>query len=288
MDGVTLPTPATSKVNDADPGVTSARDRTRERVRRHRALKRQAASIEFVRTDASLFLHPDRLSQKAGVPKRHLRRMALKELVDNALDAATTAMLTRIDGDTYVVTDDGPGLDPERVVKLFCVTRPMMSTKLIRRPTRGAVGNGLRVATGAAFASGGGLVVESHGARQELEFDRTSGETLVLHSGDSSVTTGTQVTIHFGPALPIDEHADSWGRAAIRLAGQSASPMLTHPDWYSETGFRELCESARGTARELASLFGIDLCNARSRSIEQRSIHRRRALHRPRRSGRPA
>jgi len=53
------------------------------------------------------------------------------------------------------------------------------SSKLIRRPTRDAVGNGLRVATGAAFASGGGLVVESKSNRQELTFDRVTGETVV-------------------------------------------------------------------------------------------------------------
>src|SRR3954465_2050218 len=107
------------------------REKTRERVRRHRALKKQAAAIEFIRTDASLFLHPDRLSQKAGAPKHHLRRMALKELVDNALDAPT-ASLKAIDQDTFAVQDDGPGISPAKVSKLFSVTRPMMSTKLIR------------------------------------------------------------------------------------------------------------------------------------------------------------
>jgi hypothetical protein len=129
-----------------------ARQQTRDRVRRHRAAKKQAAAIQFVRTDASLFLHPDRLSQKAGAPKHHLRRMALKELVDNALDAAVTVTLTELDGDTFIVEDNGPGLDAQQVVELFSVTRPMMSTKLVRRPTRGMVGNGLRVATGTAFA----------------------------------------------------------------------------------------------------------------------------------------
>jgi hypothetical protein len=46
------------KVNGTDPSVATKRDRTRERVRRHRAAKKQAAAIEFVRTNASLFLLP--------------------------------------------------------------------------------------------------------------------------------------------------------------------------------------------------------------------------------------
>lgn len=249
--------------------VATAREKTAARVRRHRAAQRQAASIEFIRTDASLFLHPDRLSQKAGAPKAHLRRMALKELVDNALDAAPTATIEEVDPDTFIIQDDGPGIDPDRVVDLFSVTRPMMSTKLIRRPTRGAVGNGLRVATGAAFASGGGLVVESRGARQALDFDRVTGETVVTGAEASTVTAGTRITVTFGPALPRDAQAATWAAEAIALAGEAASPMLTHPDWYSDLGFQELTSAARGTAQDLASLFGIDLCNAPRDAIEQ-------------------
>jgi hypothetical protein len=133
-----------SKVNDATASVTQ-REKTRERVRRHRAASKQATLIEFVRKDAILFLHPDRLSQKAGAPKAHLRRMAVKELVDNALDAADKVVLMPLDNDTFVIEDDGPGIAPKKVVTLFSVIRPMMSTKLIRHPTRGMVTGGRRV-----------------------------------------------------------------------------------------------------------------------------------------------
>ncbi|RAL98402.1 ATP-binding protein [Agrobacterium sp. MS2] len=255
--------------NGAASSVTSAKEQARERKRRQRAREKQVASIEFVRTDASLFLHPDRLSQKAGAPKHHLRRMAIKELVDNALDAAPTAELTEIDEDTFVVTDNGPGIDPEKVATMFSVTRPMMSTKLIRRPTRGMVGNGNRVVAGAAFASGGMLVVESHGVRQELSFDKTTGDTIVSSRGDSEVAEGTRITIKFGPAIPRDIAASVWGMVAITLAGEASSPMLTHPDWYSEAAFDELREAARGTAQDLASLFNVDLCHASGDLFEQ-------------------
>jgi hypothetical protein len=267
---MTKPNPELPHVSpDAElDAVAARREQTRARVARHRALKRQAASIEFVRTDASLFLHPDRLSQKAGAPRHHLRRMALKELVDNALDAASTVTLTE-DPDTFVVQDDGPGFDPEKVFTLFSVTRPMMSTKVVRRPTRGMVGNGLRVATGAAFASGGTIVVESRGVRQELTFDRETGETMVAGREPCWVGEGTRITIRFGAALPRDESATSWGDVAIRLAGPSARPMLTHPDWYSEPAFEELVAAARGTAQDLATLFGVDLCNAPVDTIER-------------------
>lgn len=259
--------------------MTSARDKARERKRRQRATERQAASIEFVRTDASLFLHPDRLSQKAGAPKAQLRRMAIKELVDNALDAALNVTLTAVDGDTFIIADDGSGIAPEKAKIMFSVTRPMMSTKLVRRPTRGAVGNGLRVATGAAFASGGSITVESQGVRQQLGFDRATGETVVRHRSASKVDIGTTITISFGAGLPTDPWATLWGDLAVRLAGASASPMLTHPGWYSELAFAELVEAARGTAQDLASLFGVDLCHAVSNIVDQgQSTEQRRDI----------
>lgn len=245
------------------------REQGRERARRHRALKKQSAQIQFVRTDANLFLHPDRLSQKAGVPKAQLRRMALKELVDNALDAASNATLTELDPDIFVIEDDGPGISPRRVVELFSVRRPMISTKLMRRPTRGMVGNGLRVATGAAFASGGKLTVESRGVQQQLSFDRGTGETVVVDSRESSVAGGTRITVEFGPAIPRDTYTTEWANVAIQLAGHSANPMLTHPRWYSEPAFSELIQAARGSAQALAENFGVDLRNASSRSVEQ-------------------
>src|SRR3954468_23926871 len=153
------------------------------RQRRSRERRRIAREVEFVRADWALFLHPDRLPQKAGCPRDRLRAMILKELVDNALDAGAEVDLQPLDGSTWRVTDDGPGLDRGQVVRLFAVNRPMVSTKLLRRPTRGAIGNVLRVVMGGAVASGGRLAVESRGVRYVLDVDRGSGETLVVEEG---------------------------------------------------------------------------------------------------------
>src|SRR4051795_6868380 len=172
------------------------------RQRRSRERRRIAREIEFVRADWALFLHPDRLPQKAGCPRDRLRTMILKELVDNALDAGAEVDLQPLDENTWQVTDDGPGLDRGQVVRLFAVNRPMVSTKLLRRPTRGAIGNGLRVVMGGVVASGGTLAVESRGARYVLDVDRGTGETVAIEEGRSDVATGTRVTVAFGPALP--------------------------------------------------------------------------------------
>lgn len=45
--------------NDAAATSASTREKTRDRVRRHRAARKQVAAIQFVRTDAGMLLHPD-------------------------------------------------------------------------------------------------------------------------------------------------------------------------------------------------------------------------------------
>jgi hypothetical protein len=116
-------------------------DRTAaERQRRRRAKQKTQRELQFTRADWALFLHPTRLAQKAGAPVRLLRRMALKELAGNAADVSDEVEVEQLDGDTYRIADRGPGLDWARVVELFAVNRPLTSSKLLRRPTRGAIG----------------------------------------------------------------------------------------------------------------------------------------------------
>ena len=70
----------------------------------------------------------------------------------------------------FFVADKGPGLDgtPEEIAELYSIRRPMRSSKLIRLPQRGALGNGLRVVAGAVLASQGWLTVITHNRRIEL------------------------------------------------------------------------------------------------------------------------
>ena len=72
-------------------------------------------------------------------------------------------------GEGYFIEDDGPGIDPDEVARLFSIARPLTSSKMLRLPTRGALGNGLRVAAGAVLASGGKLAVETRGAQLTLK-----------------------------------------------------------------------------------------------------------------------
>ena len=110
-------------------------------------------NLKFERADWTSFRTIEGLQQKAGVAQNALRRLVLKELADNGLDAGTQVRVGEIVGG-YFIEDDGPGIDPDDVARLFSIARPLATTKMLRLPTRGALGNGLRVAAGAVLASG--------------------------------------------------------------------------------------------------------------------------------------
>jgi hypothetical protein len=112
----------------------------------------------FEREDWTLFRNIETLCQKAGVPKSKLSVLVCKELADNALDICSDCEIG-YEGDFFYVKDHGPGLDPE----LFSICRPLRSSKYLRLPTRGALGNGLRVVAGSVIASGGELYVSTRG-----------------------------------------------------------------------------------------------------------------------------
>jgi hypothetical protein len=103
----------------------------------------------------------------------------LKELADNALDAGGMVRIGQLQDGGWYVEDDGPGIagDPADIARLFSIRRPLVSSKLLRLPMRGALGNGLRVVAGAVLASDGRLVLETRGRRLDLR-PQDNGDTL--------------------------------------------------------------------------------------------------------------
>ena len=231
-----------------------------ERMRRLRARQRIAGELVFVRQDWSLFLDPTRLPQKAGCSMSELRALVLKEIVDNGLDPGGTVTLEQVDLDTWAITDDGPGLDRDQIATLFSPNRPLASSKLLRRPTRGMIGNGLRVVSGAAIASGGQLWVESRGRRYEVVTDRATGASRAVPAPcDAPCRHGTKVTIRFGPALPRSADDGRLARDALRFPGLACDPFRSHIGWYRAGSWHELTQATPPgtTAAELLATMGI-------------------------------
>jgi hypothetical protein len=196
----------------------------------------------FEREDWTLFRTIEGLQQKAGVPITQLARLVMKELGDNGLDTGAEIRFGELDESRFYIEDRGPGLDgtPEEIAALFSIRRPMCSTKLLRLPQRGALGNGLRVVAGAVLASEGTLVVITRNRRIVLR-PRADGHTDV-----SKVTTvdrplGTRIEIGFGAALPHDSDALMWvQRAAAASVGGKSYEGRSSPFWYDGAQFHEL------------------------------------------------
>src|ERR1700722_5183148 len=137
--------------------------------------------LQFEREDWTAFRTIEGLQQKAGVAKDKLTRLVLKEITDNALDTGATVIVGALGKkDTYFVEDVGPGINgaPQDIARLFSIARQLVSSKLLRLPQRGALGNGLRVVASAVLVSGGSLAVITRNRRIELRPER--GTTSVI------------------------------------------------------------------------------------------------------------
>jgi hypothetical protein len=205
----------------------------------------------------------DTLGRRAGVPVEDLPRVLVKELVDNSYDSGANCEFgTRCDAlgnETIYVSDDGPGMDgsPEDIAWMFSVRRPRASTKIIRKPSRGCLGNGLRVVAGAVLATDGTLVVRTRGQEIRLE-PQDDGSTTVV-SVKPWEGEGTEVEVGFGPGLDLyGNNLFSWADQARRLAGRGETYAgKSSPWWYDSDSFWELLQA--GGNRMVRDLVAKDL-----------------------------
>jgi hypothetical protein len=216
-----------------------------------------AQNLKFERADWTSFRTVEGLQQKAGVAANLLRRLVLKELADNGLDNGEATRVGEIEGG-YFVEDDGPGIDPDEIAHLFSISRPLASTKMLRLPRRGALGNGLRVITGAVLASNGFLTVITINVKLTLKPQR-DGSTSVLSRTPCDHPVGTRVEIGFGPDLPEDPVPLFWAHMAIHMAQGAAYAGGSSPWWYDAPHFHELL-SACGATPVRSLVAGLDGC----------------------------
>lgn len=227
----------------------------------------------FEREDWTLFRNLATLGQRAGVPLDRVPLVVVKELVDNALDAAGDCVFDMDDG-AFRVEDHGPGLPgaDADIGNLFSVSRPLTSSKLLRLPTRGALGNGLRVVSGAVLASGGTLVVSTRGRSLRLRPRDADGGTDVEPLGPWS-GGGTRVEVKLGAGLTFPHDAYRWAGVARRLAaaGGRSYKGKSSPWWYDSDSFFELLQAAgERTVRDLVE--DLDGCTGRKAGMVTRAL----------------
>jgi hypothetical protein len=177
-------------------GVTSASPA--ERKRHQRARDRE---LLYSRDDWRLFLDSATLPQKAGCHPTEVRKVVLKELVDNQLGQTGEAELLWVEEQrAWEIRGPGDGPALAAIPKLFSVRRPLVSSKLKRLLTRGLLGNGLRVVMGAVHALGGWLVISLRGHKLSLEVDPADGSTKIAKDEPAEPgEDGIRIRINLGP-----------------------------------------------------------------------------------------
>jgi hypothetical protein len=146
------------------------------------------------------------------------------------------------------------------VPRLFAVNRPLLSSKLKRLPTRGMLGNGLRVVMGAVAAYGGTIVVATRSVRQKLTIDNTTGLTLVVEKTDVTEKAGLSVEVAFPVAIFLDPRDCRRAEIAIRLSKEGhVYRGPSRPDWYSPRQIEQIVAAApKGVTRDdvMRDVFG--------------------------------
>ena len=270
--------------------MTSGRRPGTPAAERKRQQRQRDQALLFERDDWRLFVDPATLPQKAGCQPANLRQIVLREIVDNALDAGADATLER-DGGAWVISDDGPGLDPADVPRLFAVNRPLLSSKRRRMPLRGMLGNGLRVVMGAVAASEGSIAIETRGHRLTLATDTAKGTTQVVADEAITPKPGLSVSITLGEAMPRHNwHDGLLAQTAINVAAYGKNYNgPSSPWWYSARDLHLLMQQvspADTTVRRLCSELGFKLDDDRTtRSLDRGDaeavLHRLRQLAAP-------
>jgi hypothetical protein len=216
----------------------------------------------FQHADWTLFRNLDTIGQKAGVAPARIPQLVAKELVDNACDAAGTCRVAILPNGGLRVEDDGDGIPgtAEDLGRLFSANRDLVTSKLRRRPTRGALGNGLRVVAGSVLATDGKMKLATRGSYYSLQCNDDGTTTATRIGGYKG--KGVRVDLWLGdgpwPKGGFDENTLEWARRTIlfSVGTESTYKGRTSAFWYDSASFFELLQAARTmTVRELVGSF---------------------------------
>jgi DNA topoisomerase VI subunit B len=185
------------------------------------------------------------LTAQTGHSEEQWPLVALKELVDNALDACEDAGITpvvnvTVDADGLEVADNGPGIPVETLDGVLDFTVRVSNREAYVAPDRGAQGNALKTIIAMPFVldgTEGRVDVAAGGMRHviTLRVDRIHQEPLIARStAPSDVNAGTVVRLHWpDSASSLVESEERFLQIAAAYA--VLNPHLTMTvDWFGD------------------------------------------------------
>jgi hypothetical protein len=151
------------------------------------------------------------LTKQIGHDADYWPLVILKELTDNAIDAAEEAEIAPVievivncgPQPSIIVSDNGPGMPTETVKALLDFSVRVSSREAYSSPTRGAQGNALKTIVAMAFAldgTKGETVIESRETAHSIVFgvDHVRQEPKISHVCErSDVKNGSRITVRW-------------------------------------------------------------------------------------------
>lgn len=189
------------------------------------------------------FMSEKELTAQTGHRRDAWPLVALKELVDNSIDACedegiSPEVTVTVEKDGITVTDNGPGIPAETVKGVLDFSVRISTRDAYVSPTRGAQGNALKTIVAMPFVlSGergrGRIEISARGIRHEisLEVDRIRQEPKVSHEEhrDRLVKKGTSIRVDWPVSAPLKpgrcEGSFFTNRRGLRLAEPSSHPF---------------------------------------------------------------
>jgi hypothetical protein len=175
--------------------------------------------------------------------------VALKELVDNSLDACEEAEIApvisiSVSDHSIMITDNGPGIPTKTIEGILDYSIRVSSREAYVSPTRGAQGNALKTILAMGYVldehhgenASGKTIIEANGIAHHIAFtvDHINQEPKITHTTErSSLTGGTRITVTLPPFQYAEGHeidlVDNSEGHFLRLAESYAwlNPHLT-------------------------------------------------------------
>jgi hypothetical protein len=199
----------------------------------------------FETSRAAEYFNVKELQAQTGQPRERFATVALKEIIDNSIDAAESVgiaplidiEITGQDGLLCIaVEDNGPGIPPETVRRILNFQTRTSDKAAYRSPTRGAQGNALKTVLGLPCALGlrAPVLIEARGVEHQiLAWVDPAGELRLRHDEEEiPVRPGTRITL----TLPADgqECYPAFWAQAFAVFNPHASVKIRMSRWKTE------------------------------------------------------
>ena len=185
-----------------------------------RAQRKRLTRVPFTVSRLMEFCNRRELVNQTGHDVWEWPLVVLKELLDNAIDAAEEAEIApvvsiAVNGTSIVIGDNGLGMPMETIDGILDYSIRVSSREAYCSPTRGAQGNALKTILPMAYVlnerqgeeASGTTIIETNGLAHHIAFavDHIRQEPKIEHTTKpSTVKRGTKITVDLPPTCRYD------------------------------------------------------------------------------------